>query len=72
VRTADGVDHPLRRRDLVVDGVDRGGDIMFPVERFRFIQEVIRQVTVFPDKVKIEYNTEGLKQTMRNAGEDAR
>ena len=47
-------------------------DMMFPVERFRFIQEVIRQVTVFPDKVKIEYNTEGLKQIMRKAGEDAR
>ena len=45
---------------------------MFPVERFRFIQEVIRQVTVFPDKVKIEYNTEGLKQIMRNGEEDAR
>ena len=47
-------------------------DMMFPVERFRFIQEVMRQATVFSDKVKIEYNTEGLKQTMRNAGEDAR
>ena len=45
---------------------------MFSVERFRFIHEVVRQVTVFPDKVKIEYNTEGLKQIMRNGEEDAR
>ena len=47
-------------------------DVMFPVERFRFIQEVIRQVTVFPDKVKIEYNTQELEQVMLEVEEETR
>ena len=47
-------------------------DVMFPVERYRFIREVVRQVTVFPDQVKIEYNAQGLEQVMREAEEETR
>ena len=47
-------------------------DVMFPVERYRFIREVVRQVTVFPDKVKIEYNAQGLEQVMREDEEETR
>ena len=45
---------------------------MFPVERYRFIREVVRQVTVFPDKVKIEYNTQELEQVMLEVEEETR
>ena len=47
-------------------------DVMFPVERYRFVREVVRQITVFPDKVKIEYNTHGLEQVMLEVEEEAR
>ena len=47
-------------------------DVMFPVERYRFVREVVRQITVFPDKVKIEYNTHGLEQVMLEVEEETR
>jgi len=42
-------------------------DVMFPVERYKFIREVIRKVTVFPEEVKIQYNAENLAQVIREA-----
>ena len=47
-------------------------DVMFPIERYRFIREVVRQVMVFPDKVKIEYNTQELEQVMLEVEEETR
>jgi len=37
-------------------------EVMFPVEQYKFIRTVIAKVTVFPDQVKIEYDTRGLEQ----------
>ncbi|MDD4455907.1 MAG: recombinase family protein [Candidatus Methanomethylophilaceae archaeon] len=37
-------------------------EVMFPVEQYQFIRAVIAKVTVFPDQVKIEYDTRGLEQ----------
>ena len=34
--------------------------VMFPVERYKFIQTVIKKITVFRDQIKIEYNKEAL------------
>ena len=44
-------------------------DVMFPVERYKFIREVIRKVTVFPEEVKIQYKAEGLAQVIRETEE---
>lgn len=35
---------------------------MFPVEQYKFIRSIIAGITVYPDKVKIEYDTAGLEQ----------
>ncbi len=34
--------------------------VMFPVERYKFIQTIIKKITVFRDQIKIEYNKEAL------------
>jgi hypothetical protein len=34
--------------------------VMFPAERFKFIQTIIKKITVFRDQVKIEYNKKAL------------
>ena len=36
-------------------------DVMFPVERYKFINEVVKQITVHIDRVEIEYKTDGLE-----------
>ena len=36
-------------------------DVMFPVEKYKFINEIIAGITVFPDRVEIEYKTDGLE-----------
>ena len=33
---------------------------MFPAERFKFIQTIIKKITVFRDQVRIEYNKKAL------------
>jgi hypothetical protein len=38
---------------------------MFPVERYKFIQTVIKKITLFRDQVKIEYNSEALSGLVR-------
>ena len=35
-------------------------DVMYPVEKYKFIQIIIKKITVFRDKIKIEYNQEAL------------
>ena len=35
-------------------------DHMYPVEKYKFIQIIIKKITVFRDKIKIEYNQEAL------------
>ena len=35
-------------------------DLMYPVEKYKFIQTVIKSITVFRDKIKIEYNQKAL------------
>ena len=32
-----------------------------PVERYKFINEVVKQITVHIDRVEIEYKTDGLE-----------
>ena len=44
-------------------------EVMFPVEQYKFIRTIIAKVTVFPDQVKIEYDTQGLEQIIREAEE---
>ena len=39
-------------------------DVMFPVERYKFIRTIIMGVIVCPDKVTIEYNTQGLESVI--------
>ena len=36
-------------------------DVMFPVERYKFINEVVEKITVHIDRVEIEYKTDGLE-----------
>ena len=36
-------------------------DVMFPVERYKFINEVAEKITVHIDRVEIEYKTDGLE-----------
>ena len=35
-------------------------DVMYPVEKYKFIQIIIKKKTVFRDKIKNEYNQEAL------------
>ena len=35
-------------------------DVMYPVEKYKFIQIIIKKITVFRDKIKIEYNQKAL------------
>jgi hypothetical protein len=39
-------------------------EVMFPVERYKFIRTIIAGITVWPDKVAIEYNTQGLESVI--------
>ena len=36
-------------------------DVMFPVEQYKFINEVVEKITVHLDRVEIEYKTDGLE-----------
>ena len=36
-------------------------DVMFPVKRYKFINEVVEKITVHLDRVEIEYKTDGLE-----------
>ena len=36
-------------------------DVMFPVEQYKFINEVVKKITVHLDRVEIEYKTDGLE-----------
>jgi hypothetical protein len=35
-------------------------DIMYPVEKYKFIRTIIKKITIFRDQIKIEYNKEAL------------
>ncbi len=35
-------------------------DIMYPVEKYKLIQTMIKNITVFRDRIKIEYNKDAL------------
>ena len=39
--------------------------VMFPVEKYKFIQTIIKKITLFRDQVKIEYNSEALSGLAR-------
>ena len=43
------------------DNLTNVWDVMFPVERYKFINEVVKQITVHIDRVEIEYKTDGLE-----------
>ena len=36
-------------------------EVMYPVEQQRLMREIIDNVTVFPDKVQIDYNAKGME-----------
>ena len=36
-------------------------DVMFPVEQYKFINEMVEKITVLLDRVEIEYKTDGLE-----------
>ena len=42
-------------------------DVMFPVERYKFINEVVEKITVHLDWVEIEYKTDGLEAVITEA-----
>ena len=42
-------------------------DVMFPVERYKFINEVVEKITVHIDRVEIEYKTDGLETVITEA-----
>ena len=42
-------------------------DVMFPVERYKFINEVVEKITVHIDRVEIEYKTDGLEAVITEA-----
>ena len=35
-------------------------DVMYPVEKYKLIQTIISNITVFRDQIKIEYNKEAI------------
>ena len=35
-------------------------DVMYPVEKYKLIQTIISNITVFRDRIKIEYNKEAI------------
>ena len=35
-------------------------DVMYPVEKYKLIRTIIKSITVFRDRIKIEYNKEAL------------
>lgn len=35
-------------------------DVMYPVEKYKLIQTMIKNITVFRDRIKIEYNKDAL------------
>ncbi len=39
-------------------------DVMFPVEKYKFIRTVIAGITVWTDRITIEYNTQGLESVI--------
>ena len=43
-------------------------EVMFPGEKHKFIHGIVKRMTVKPDEVRIEYNAEGLRQILREAG----
>ena len=42
-------------------------DVMFPVERYKFINEVVKKITVHIDRVELEYKTDGLEAVITEA-----
>lgn len=36
-------------------------EVMFPVEQYKFIRSIVSRIIVYPDKVKIRYNIEGIE-----------
>ena len=46
---------------LAFDDLTNAWDVMFPVERYKFINEVVEKITVHIDRVEIEYKTDGLE-----------
>lgn len=45
-------------------------EVMFPVERYKFLRGIVSRVTVWSDKVAIRYNLDGLEQlVIGNIGE---
>ena len=41
---------------------------MFPVERYKFINEVMEKITIHIDRVEIEYKTDGLEAVITETG----
>ena len=42
-------------------------DVMFPVERYKFVNEVVEKITVHIDRVEIEYKTDALEAVITEA-----
>ena len=40
---------------------------MFPVERYKFINEVVEKITVHIDRGELEYKTDGLEAVITEA-----
>ena len=54
-------------RQQAFDDLTNVWDVMFPVERYKFINEVVEKITVHIDRVEIEYKTDGLEAVITEA-----
>lgn len=43
-------------------------EVTCPAERYKLIHAIVRQITIFKDHIKIEFNQEGLVTLLTEAG----
>ena len=61
ITVTDGKHLKLSTVQQAFDDLTNVWDVMFPVERYKFINEVVEKITVHIDRVEIEYKTDGLE-----------
>ncbi|MPN23887.1 hypothetical protein SDC9_171280 [bioreactor metagenome] len=54
----------LKQVQAAFADLEKVWEVMFPVERCQFIRAIIAGITIWPDKVAIEYNTQGLETVL--------
>ena len=44
---------------------------MVPTERYALIHRIVRQIVVFKDRLKVEFNRDGIVKLLQEAGMEA-